>query len=80
MIFTISSSFHDSRGEHQYLSNGNVLIVVPEEGHVVELTSDGRKVLEFNNVSPFGDEYNEDLQNAVWLKPGYFEQIPVCQN
>jgi hypothetical protein len=66
------------RGRHQYLPNGNVLLVVPEEGRVVELTSDGRKVLEFNNVSSFGEEYNEDVENAIWLEAGYFDQIPAC--
>jgi Arylsulfotransferase (ASST) len=71
--------YSEFRGRHQYLSNGNVLIVVPEEGRVVELTSDGRKVLEFNNISPAGEEYNEDVENALWLEPGYLAQIPACR-
>lgn len=70
--------YSELRGKHQYLANGNVMIVVPEEGRVVELTGDGRKVLEFNNVSPFAEQYNEDVENAVWLAPGYFDQIPAC--
>jgi hypothetical protein len=74
------SFFSEWRGNHQYLPNGNVMIVVPGEGRVVELTSDGRKVLEFNNVSPFGDEYNEDVANAIWLQPGYFDETPACRS
>jgi hypothetical protein len=72
--------FSKFRGKHQYLPNGNVLIVVPEEGRIVELSSDGRKVLEFNNISPFGDRYNEDVENAMWLEAGYLQKIPSCQD
>jgi hypothetical protein len=74
------SFFSSSRGEHQYLSNNNVLIVIPEEGRVVEFSRDGDKVLEFNNMSPFDDKYNEDVENGMWLEPGYFERIPSCEN
>jgi hypothetical protein len=70
--------YSEFRGKHQYLPNGNVLIVIPEEGRVVELTSKGRKVLEFNNISPFGEKYNEDVENALWLEPGYLAHIPTC--
>ena len=74
------SFYSEYRGKHQYLPNGNVIIVVPEEGRVVEVTNTGRKVLEFNNISPFWQEYNEDVENAVWLEPGYFQVIPTCRD
>lgn len=76
----VEFSFYSKyRGKHQYLTNGNVLIVAPEEGRVVEVAKDGRKVLEFNNISPFGKAYNEDVENAMWLEPGYFDRMPTCQ-
>ena len=57
-----------------------MIIVVPEEGRVIEVTKHGRKVLEFNNTSPFGKEYNEDVENALWLEPGYFQEVPTCRH
>jgi hypothetical protein len=77
MTFSFYSEF---RGKHQYLPNGNLIIVVPEEGRVIEVTRNGRKVLEFNNISPFRNEYNEDVENAMWLEPGYFHQVPTCRH
>lgn len=70
--------YSGARGKHQQLPNGNVLIVVPEQGRVVEVTADGRKVLEFNNISPHGEAYNEDVENAMWLEPGYLDAMPTC--
>ena len=74
--------FHFStsaRGKHQYLNNGNILVIIPGEGRAVELSSDGNKVLEFNNISPDWKNYNEDVVNGLWLEPGYFTTLPKCE-
>jgi hypothetical protein len=63
-------------GKHQYLPNGNVLIVVPEEGRLVEVTKDGDPVIEFSNIA--FDEFNGHVQNGVWLPPDYFQRLPAC--
>jgi hypothetical protein len=66
-------------GGHQYLPNGNVLIVVPEEGRVLEASANGDYVMEYNNLS---DErlrdYNEHVENGVWLSQAYFSTLPTC--
>jgi hypothetical protein len=65
-------------GTHQYLPNGNVLIVVPGEGRVLEVTAGGDYVMEYNNVSSKFAEYNEHVENGVWLPPDYFSTSPAC--
>ncbi len=65
-------------GKHQYLPNHNVLIVVPGEGRVLEVTEDGRKVMEFNNISVRSPSYNEHVDNGVWVPPDYFQAMPDC--
>lgn len=66
-------------GKHQYLPNGNVLIVVPDEGRVLEATSDGDLVMEFDNLSK-SPAYNEHVENGGWLPAGYFSVAPSCTN
>ena len=70
--------YTEAMGKHQYLPNGNILIVVPGEGRVVEVTSRGDKVLEFNNVSQISDEFNMHIENAMWLPEEYFDSSPTC--
>jgi hypothetical protein len=67
-----------SMGKHQYLPNGNVLIVVPFEGRVLVATSAGQKVMEFNNVSTKGTEYNGHVENGLWVPVDYFDKFPEC--
>jgi hypothetical protein len=67
-------------GKHQYLPNGNVLIIVPGEGRAIVADPGGDLVLEFNNVSAPGADTNEHIANGVWLPPGYFDQEPACLN
>lgn len=66
-------------GTHQRLPNGNVLVVVPNEGRIFETTSDGHYVMEFNNVSAQADGYNDHVENAVWLPDDYFRTTPACR-
>ena len=61
-----------SMGKHQYLPNDNVLIVIPGEGRAVELSSDGQRVMEFNNV--VSENHNAIVSNGIWLPPDYFDQ------
>lgn len=72
------SFYSETQGTHEYLPNGNLLIAIPGEGRVVELAGDGRKVLEFNNVSRDGPRYNDAVVNVEWLEPGYLEVEPAC--
>ncbi len=72
--------YSHSMGKHQYLPNGNVLIVVPGEGRVLEVTKHGKKVLEFNNVLEDQNGLNGHVENGMWVPPDYFEKLPECKN
>ena len=63
-------------GEHSNLPNGNMLVVSPGEGRVVEVTSRGDKVLEFNNV--ISDSHNAHVQNGDWLPKDFYSKVPHC--
>lgn len=65
-------------GQHQYLPNGNVLIVVPGEGRILEVTSTGDNVMEFNNLARGAPGYNDHVENAVWVPADYFREVPAC--
>lgn len=66
-------------GKHQYLPNGNVLIVVPGEGRILEVTEDGDYVLEYNNLArPELAGYNEHVEDGVWVPPDFFDALPRC--
>jgi hypothetical protein len=67
-----------SMGTHQYLPNGNVLVVVPDEGRVLELSPGGHRVLEFNNVFRNAPAYNAHIANGMWMPEGYFSTLPSC--
>jgi hypothetical protein len=66
------------RGSHQTLPNGNTLLVIPEQGQVLEVTPEGAVAVEFNNVSTPGSPFNDDVANAAWLPKGYFDEVPSC--
>jgi len=70
--------YSEAMGKHQYLPNGNVLIVVPEEGRVLVASSRGQKVMEFNNISAKSAKYNGHVKNGLWMPMGYFEHLPEC--
>ncbi|MGH8185339.1 MAG: hypothetical protein ACREUC_02150, partial [Steroidobacteraceae bacterium] len=57
-----------------------VLIAVPNEGRVIEVSSHGRMVMEFNNLSRAEPDYNEHIDNALWLAADYFAAVPNCPN
>ena len=65
-------------GVHQYLPNGNVLIVAPGEGRAIERSPAGDLVMEFNNIPTQGSEFNDHVENGVWLPDGYFPTLPAC--
>ena len=67
-----------SMGSHQYLPNGNVLITVPDEGRVLLVSSRGDPIMEFDNVSSRSGQFNEHVENAVWLPRDYFAAMPQC--
>ncbi|HEY7640240.1 MAG TPA: arylsulfotransferase family protein [Steroidobacteraceae bacterium] len=66
-------------GRHQYLPNGNVLIAVPEEGRAIEVSSNGRMVMQFNNIARGKQGYNDVVSNALWLPADYFAAVPNCR-
>ncbi len=68
--------YTETMGKHSYLPNGNILIVSPGEGRVIEVTANGDKVLEFNNV--LTEDYNSIITNGVWLPAGFFTKTPNC--
>ena len=70
--------YSGTMGKHQYLPNGNVLITIPEEGRVLEVTKGGWKVMEFNNLSSYSPDFNERVENAMWVPLDYFQAIPDC--
>jgi hypothetical protein len=65
-------------GLHQYLPNGNVLIVSPGEGRVIERSPAGELVMEFNNMPEEGSPFNDHVENGVWLPGDFFETLPAC--
>jgi hypothetical protein len=69
----------DTMGTHQYLPNGNIVITVPEEGRVLEVTERGELVLEFNNVAVGLSGVNGHVANAMWVPVDYFDRTPGCQ-
>lgn len=72
--------YSGAQGKHQYLPNGNILIIIPGEGRVVQVTSSGNKVFEHNNVSNISPQYNEHIANAIWFDTDYFTEAPSCTN
>ena len=80
-LYNAKLSFYTaSMGKHQYLPNGNILIVVSGEGRILEVTKHGEKVMEFNNLSKFSNEHNVHVSNGVWLQTDFFDNFPKCTN
>jgi hypothetical protein len=72
-----SSRFYSSTmGTHQVLPNKTRLIVVPDEGRVLEISRSGALVFEFNNV--LNENFNAHVQNAQWLPADFFDSVPSC--
>jgi hypothetical protein len=65
-------------GKHQYLPNGNILIVVPGEGRILVVSSTGQKVMEFNNISKTSVENNAHVENGLWMPLDSFNKLPEC--
>jgi hypothetical protein len=71
--------YSGTMGKHQYLPNGNVLIVVPDEGRFLVASSNGQKIMEYNNISETVD-YNGHVENGLWVPLDYFEKLPDCSH
>ena len=63
-------------GKLQVLPGGAVLVVVPEEGRVLEATWSGELIFEFNNI--WSDSVNGYVVNAAWLPTTFFDHEPSC--
>jgi hypothetical protein len=71
--------YSSSMGTHQYQPNGNILITVPDEGRVLLVSGTGDPIMEFNNVSSKGPQFNEHVESSAWFPPGYFGSTsPEC--
>lgn len=70
--------YSEAMGKHQYLSNGNILIIVPDEGRMLVTSSTGKKVAEFNNIIDNQDHMTGRVVNGMWLPPDYFQNVPTC--
>jgi hypothetical protein len=65
-------------GTHQTLPEGQVLIVVPDEGRVLVTTPDGHLVAEYNNLVAGLPGVHAHVCNALWLPPAHFDTVPGC--
>ncbi|MHC4330631.1 MAG: arylsulfotransferase family protein [Planctomycetota bacterium] len=71
--------FHsNAMGKHQYLPNGNVLVVVPGEGRVMIASPSGETIMKFNNVWNKNPHYNAHVENGTWLPVDYFDTLLQC--
>ncbi len=70
-----------TRGTHQYLPGGGLLITSPQQGRVLEVDSEGNVLFEFLNI------YGKDAQGAVNYMPvsdarllpeDFFVELPKC--
>ena len=68
--------YTEEMGKHERLPNGNILITVPGEGRILEVTSDGELAFEFNNV--INNRANGYVANARWLPADFFKTAPSC--
>ncbi|MDX1292332.1 MAG: hypothetical protein R3265_05960, partial [Hyphomonas sp.] len=66
------------RGKHEHLPNGNMLLTIPEQGQIYEVTRGGDVVLEINNVLAKAPQWNEDVANAKWYPDDFLTEIPAC--
>ena len=73
--FPFKSEF---RGKHEHLPNGNMLLTIPEQGQIYEVTRGGDVVLEINNVLAKAPQWNEDVANAKWYPDDFLTEIPAC--
>ena len=55
-----------------------MLLTIPEQGQIFELTRDGDVVLEINNVLAKDPQWNEDVANAKWYPDDFLTEIPTC--
>lgn len=67
---------NSSMGTHQRLPHGGELISVPMEGRVLVVNPNGKMAFEFNNI--MSEEFNSDVQNAMWLPKDFFHVPPSC--
>ncbi len=59
------------RGKQDLLENGNLLVTVSEEGRVLEVSSKGELLWEFNLI--FDDDRNGIINKAMILTESYFD-------
>lgn len=68
------------RGKHQVLPNGSILVTIPQQGRVLEVTPDQH--VEFELINRYQPIPGKDLlvSEARWLPPDFFnfEEFPSC--
>jgi hypothetical protein len=68
--------YSGTAGKIQTLPGGALLIVVPDEGRVIEALWSGEMIFEFNNV--WTERVNGYVVNAAWLPKNFFDEEPSC--
>ncbi|MBN4055625.1 hypothetical protein JYU12_02660 [bacterium AH-315-K03] len=69
-----------ARGRHQLLGNGNILITIPLQGRVIEVSKTGKLVFEFINVYQAQKNRNLYIAESRLLPKSFFDfqDFPVC--
>ena len=77
-LYTSGNLRFNSRymGAHEILPNGNLLVVSPREGRVLETDRNGTILFEFVNI--VNHKAVGHVQNVQWLENSYFDVAPVC--
>lgn len=70
--------YSGTMGTHQHLPSDSLLVTIPDQGRVVELTAAHKRAFEFNSIS--SDTMNAHVANAQWLPPDYFTASPKCDS
>ena len=67
------------RGKHEELPDGTMLITSPQQGRVFEVAPDGTVTFDFHNS--FSEEHGPlGVSEARFLSPGYFRELPKCED
>jgi hypothetical protein len=72
------SFYSGTMGTHQHLFPDNLLVTIPDQGRVVELTAKHERAFEFNSES--SDTVNAHVANGQWLPHDYFTTFPKCES
>ena len=70
--------FESAFSRMRLAGNGNLLLILPQMGKLVEVDKLGHTVFSYTNIA--GDKAIGHLPNAQWLPENYFTEMPKCQS